>query len=63
MGTPTASTGRRDTTERAQMKWLFKLLTFPFWFPIWVWKTSVKLAILALLLLGFGGYFYFTYFV
>jgi hypothetical protein len=45
------------------MSLLFKIITIPFWLPFWIWKTSIKLAIVGSLILGFGGYFYFTYFM
>jgi hypothetical protein len=45
------------------MKLFFKIISFPFWFPMWVWKTSIKLAFLGALIMGFGGYFYFAYFL
>ena len=42
------------------MKLLFKILTFPFWFPMWVYTTSIKLAILAGLIAAGGAYYYFN---
>ncbi len=42
------------------MKLLFKILTFPFWFPMWLYTTSIKLAIGATLIaLGAGGVYYY----
>ena len=40
---------------------IIKLITFPFWFPAWVVKTSIKLAIGAALITAVGGYVYFAH--
>jgi len=42
------------------MMMFLKIITFPFWFPLWLWKTSIKLGIAATLI-G-AGYVYFKFF-
>jgi len=42
------------------MKFIIKLLTFPFWFPYWLWKKSIQLALFILIIGGIAGWFYFT---
>ena len=39
---------------------LFKIITFPFWFPAWLLKTSIKIAFGAAILLAIGGYVYYA---
>ena len=43
------------------LKLIFKIITFPFWFPGWLAKTSLKLAVGAALILAAGGFVYFQY--
>ena len=43
------------------MKLFIKILTFPFWFPMWLYATSIKLAIFAVIAAAAGGYYWLNY--
>ena len=43
------------------MKLLFKIITFPFWFPMWLYALSIKLAFFAIISAAVGGYLWYTY--